>query len=108
MENLNYDLLAYNETTTPFYITSDNSNFLYPTPTEDIDDGMIIYGIMYPKLLTLSDEETLPDNIKKAILLYVAERFYTSQRLYNDATIAGNKFNAELVRIANSLSGRNQ
>ena len=108
LENLDYDLLSYDETTRPFYVTSDNSNFLYPTPTENITNGMIIYGIMYPQLLTLSSEETLPDNIKKAILLYVAERFFTSQKLYNEATIAGNKFQIELSRIAKTLSGRNQ
>ena len=108
MENLDYDLLSYDETVSPFYITSDNSNFLYPTPTEDITDGMIIYGIMYPKLLTLSDNETLSDSIKKTILLHVAERFFYSQRLYNEATTAGNRFQAELIRVANTLSWRNQ
>lgn len=108
MENLDYDLLSYDETTHPFYVTSDNSNFIYPTPTENITHGMIIYWIMYPQLLTLSSEETLPDNIKKVILLYVAERFFTSQKLYNEATIAGNKFQVELSRILTTLSGRNQ
>lgn len=69
MENLDYDLLSYDKTTSPFFVMSDNSNFLYPTPTEDITNGMIIYGIMYPEKLALTDEETLPNQHKKAILL---------------------------------------
>jgi hypothetical protein len=66
---LPYDLLSYSEGLEPFYILSDSSVFIYPTPTEDINAGMILYSIMQPKKLTLSDNETLSDNISKVILL---------------------------------------
>lgn len=102
------DLLSYDETTTQFYVLSDNSWFLYPTPTESVVGGLIIYGITYPKKLIISDEETLPDQFAKAILLYVASKWYSSQRLFNEGTMFMNEFTAECNRVAVSLSGRVQ
>lgn len=37
VSNLDYDSLSYEKTVSPFYVVSDNSVFLYPFPTEDID-----------------------------------------------------------------------
>lgn len=37
VSNLDYDSLSYGKTVSPFYVVSDNSVFLYPFPTEDID-----------------------------------------------------------------------
>ena len=68
---LDYDLLTYSseEKVAPFYILSDMSIFLYPTPLEDIDKGLILYVIQQPRKLTLTDTETLSDSISKVILL---------------------------------------
>lgn len=68
-DNLDKDLLSYSETVSPFYVLSDNSVFLYPTPNEDVDAGLIVYAISQPKKVILTDTETLPDFVKKIILL---------------------------------------
>jgi hypothetical protein len=67
-----------------------------------------MYGIFSPKKLLLASEETLPDNISKVILLGIAERWFTSQKQYNEANTAGAKFRAELDRVTSALSGRIQ
>ena len=108
LENKDNDLQSYSDTSSPFYVVSDNSYFLYPTPTENIINWVIIYWIMYPKELALTDSETLPDRIKKAILLWVAERFFSSQKMYQEAQIAWAKFVAEINRVAITLSWRIQ
>jgi hypothetical protein len=45
----------------------DNSIFIYPAPKEISE--FKIYGIMYPKKLILTNEDTLPDQHTKTILL---------------------------------------
>lgn len=105
---LPYDLLSYSETNEPFYVLSDSSVFVYPTPTEAINSGMILYSIMQPKKLILTDNETLSDSISKVVLLGVAQRWFTSQKQYDYAQAAEVSFNKELSRVAISLSGRVQ
>jgi hypothetical protein len=108
LENLEDDLLSYGISNEQFFVVSDKSTFIYPSPTENITAGMIIYGIMYPQKLTLASEETLDDDISKAILLGIAERYFTSQKLTGEAQLAGAKFTAECDRVCLSLSSRMQ
>jgi len=105
-ENLDYDEERYSETKVPFFILSDTSWFVYPTPTEDITDGLKAYVITYPKKLALTDEETLPDNFSKAIRYYVFARYYESSHRTNEAELMDAKFTKEINRVGNSLSGR--
>lgn len=106
LENKENDLLSYSTTSDPFYVVSDNSYFLYPTPTETITQGAIIYGIMYPKKLALTDTETLPDQFKKAVLIYIAYRYFKSRWMKDEASLARAEFKEEADRVAISLSGR--
>lgn len=49
--NLTKDATYYEEnlsTSTPFFTVADKSLFFYPTPTDDVTDGFIIYGISDP------------------------------------------------------------
>lgn len=111
LENLPYDLWDYENyenTAEEFYVLSDNSVFLYPVPTETITDWLKMYWIVYPLELGLNDEETIFSQYKKVILLYVSKRYFESQRLFNEAQIFENKFNIEVERIANTISGRVQ
>ena len=107
---LEYDLLSYSEATnvSPFYVLSDTSVFIYPSPTEDIDAGLCFYSIMQPKKLILTDTETLSDNISKVVLLGLAQRWFTSQKQYDYANVAQASFDKELSRVGTSLSGRVQ
>lgn len=107
---LEYDLLSYSEATnvSPFYVLSDTSVFVYPTPTEDVNAGLVFYSIMQPKKVILTDTETLSDNINKVILLGLAQRWFTSQKQYDYAQAAEVAFNRELSRVGTSLSGRVQ
>jgi hypothetical protein len=108
LENKEEDLLSYAKTVNPFYTFSDNSVFLYPSPTESITGGIIIYGIFYPKKVALVDEDILPDQHQKAILLGMAERYFSKEKLFDQANLAGTKFKEELARVASSISGRIQ
>ena len=49
-----------------FYFELDNSIFVYPAPTEALEYK--IYGIMYPKKLALTDNDTLPDQYTQSIM----------------------------------------
>lgn len=106
IENLEKDIESYDETSVPFYCVMDNSVFIYPAPTEV--STLKIYGIMYPKKLTLSDNDTLPDQHQKAILYGVKKRFLEWQTRVQEAQIADAKFEQEKVKVAVALSGRIQ
>jgi len=108
IENLDYDPLAYDETRSAFFTLSDNSIFLYPTPTESINAGMVVYAIMEPKRLVSTDTDTLPDSVVKTILLGMEWRWEKSQNNPEMANIAKAEFDRELSRIATTLSGRIQ
>lgn len=108
LSNLDDDLLSYSTTISPFYIVSDVSFFLYPTPTSDVEEGGIVYGIFYPKKLTTSNTDTIFDSYTKVMLYYVAERYYASQHQWNESQMYSTKFKEEVNRIAISLSGRNE
>ena len=103
---MDYDIGDYAETRTPFYVLSDTSWFIYPTPTEDVADGLKIYVITYPKKLAITDDETLSDSISKAIRYYVFARYYESAHRQNEAELYDSKFTKETNRVAKTLSGR--
>lgn len=105
-ENLDYDEASYDETKTPFFILSDTSWFVYPTPTEDVTDGLKAYLITYPKKLALGDDETLPDNFSKAIRYYFFARYYEGANRPEKVELNDAKFTKEINRVATSLSGR--
>lgn len=104
LNNLEKDIESYDETSTPFFCLMDNSIFIYPAPKEVTE--FKIYGIMYPKKLALTDTDTLPDQHTKTILLWVAERYFTSQKLTNEAILARNKFEEAKLRVCKALSWR--
>lgn len=106
LENLDKDIESYDETQNPFYCVMDNSVFIYPAPTEV--SALKIYGIMYPKKLILTDNDTLPDQHQKAILYGVKKRFLENQTRVQEAQLADQKFEQEKVKVAVALSGRIQ
>ena len=106
IENLDYDIESYNETQNPFYLVQDNSIFIYPAPKEETE--LKIYAIMYPKKLTLSDNDTLPDYITEVILCGVRQRYLESQTRVQEAQIAKADFERERNRVAIVLSWRIQ
>lgn len=106
MENLERDIEAYDETTTPFYCLMDNSIFVYPAPTEV--NEYRIYAITYPKKVIWTDEETLPDQHIKAILYWVKARYLESQTRLQEAQLAQAQFDKEKTKVAKALSGRIQ
>jgi hypothetical protein len=61
---------------------------------------------MYPKKLILTNEDTLPDQHTKTILLWVAERYFTSQKLTNDAILAKQKYDSSILNVCKALSWR--
>jgi len=103
---LSNDIDSYAKTGAPFYLLQDNSIFIYPTPTTTLTYR--IYGIFYPKKLILADIDTLPDQYVKSIMFYIAKRYFTSQKLFNEAQISENKFEADKIKIWRALSWRIQ
>jgi len=108
LENLENDLETYETLNEEFFTLSDNSVFLYPKPTESITWWLKMYGIIYPIKLAIWDTETILSQYKKAILVYVAYRYFSWRSMYNEAQMQLNLFYAECDRIATSLSWRIQ
>lgn len=105
-DNLDKDILSYSDTVSPFYVLSDNSVFLYPTPNEDVDAWLIVYAISQPKKVILTDTETLPDFVKKIILLWMGAKVNEVNRKFDVSSVLQARFDKELSRIGISLSGR--
>lgn len=103
-QNLDYDIESYKTTNNPFYCVLDNSIFIYPSPTE-VNDYRI-YGIMMPKKLELTDDETLPDHCTKAILYWIKKRFLERQTRIAESQQADSEFEKEKIKVAQALSGR--
>lgn len=102
--NIPKDIETYDDTANPFFLIQDESIFIYPAPTEETE--LKIYWITDPKKLELTDNETLPDQYSKSILWYVAKRYFTSQKLTNDAMLAEDRFEAEKIKVGRAMSGR--
>ncbi len=103
-ENLEKDIESYDETSSPFFCLMDNSVFIYPAPKEATQ--LKIYGNVHYKKVVWADEERLPDTCVRAIFYWVKEMFLEWQNRVNEAQVAQNKFETELLNICNSLSGR--
>ena len=105
-DSLEKDLFSYSNTTEPFFILQDNSIFIFPTPTEATQIN--IYGIKYPKMLELTDEETLPDMFTKWIIYYVKKKLLESQQRLNEAQAQELNFKNEKSRLISTISWRIQ
>ncbi len=56
--SLDYDLDYYKTYAgKPFYFIKDESIFIYPSPTEDVSDGIKIYCVLQPNDVTLTSTE---------------------------------------------------
>lgn len=103
-DSLDYDVENFDKTVEPFFYIADNSIFLYPTPLEATE--LKIYWIMYPKKIIWSDNETLPDNISKAIWYWIKKRYLESIWDVNNSIVASQKFEEEKLKVRNIVSWR--
>lgn len=106
LENLEKEIESYDKTSDPFVCVMDNSFFIYPAPKEVTE--MKIHAIMYPKKLILTDNDTLPDQYTKAIMLYVKTRWLDSQNRIAESQVAEQRFETEVVRLCKAMSWRIQ
>jgi len=104
LENLSYDIDSYAESQEPFYILMDESIFIFPTPTEELEYR--IHGITYPKKVGLLDTDILPDHITKACLIGMAKRYFQRKQLVNEMNNYAIMFENEKKRVCDTLSAR--
>jgi len=108
LENLDYDLNSYNNWNESFYVISDNSVFIYPLPTEDINEWLKIYWIFVPPQLEITDEETIFSQHKKVIMFYVWYKYFLSSKQIDIANTLKQYFDIEVNRITKSIAWRVQ
>ena len=112
LSNLEYDLSWYElnqPSNDPFYIISDNSVFIYPTPTESVTNWIIFYWIADPLDLTLTSTE---DNIKipleyhDLLPLWMQQYYYRSRNMINEKNDAKIEYQNEKQRMLSDLTDR--
>lgn len=110
--NLTKDATYYEEnlsTSTPFFTVADKSLFFYPTPTDDVTDGFIIYGISDP--IDLVDWDTssdikIPVDYHHIIVLGNEYRIYKSRKMTAEKNDALIEYKNEIEKMVTELSDR--
>lgn len=109
LEWLPEDLLSYDNSFEKFYVVSDTSYFIYPTPTENISAGIIIYGIFYPvEVIGTNEELNFIKKYQDCIFLWVMEKYFRSIYKLNESNQYKALFEQECKRVAWILSWRDQ
>lgn len=93
----------------PFYIISDNSIFIYPTPKENITNWLKIYWICDPIDLTLTSTEEnikIPLEYQDLLVLWAVYHSYRSRQMINEKNEAKNEYIFEKNKMLTNLSDR--
>ena len=112
LSNLDKDLQWYSlnqPTTDPFYVISDNSVFIYPSPTEVIAGGILFYGIGDPiELLTGGTEASvkIPLEYHYMIPLGMEQFIFGARRLDNEKAQAKNNYEVEKQKMVSGITDR--
>lgn len=110
--NLNKDLSYYSlnqPENEPFYIISDNSVFIYPTPKETITNWIKFFWIASPINLTLSSLERdikIPVEFHELINVGLLYHSYRNRTMINEKNDAKSEYMQERQRMITNMSDR--
>ena len=95
--------------TDPFYVISDNSIFLYPTPAESVTGGLKIYGVADPIDISTGGAEStvkIPLEHHEAIAHGLAYWHFTTQQRTERALEAKQRYDEAKRYMISSLTDR--
>jgi len=93
----------------PFYVISDNSVFLYPTPSENVTGGLKIYGVADPIDISTGGTEAsvkIPLEHHEAIVHGLVYWHFTSQQRTDRANEAKMRYEEAKRYMISSLPDR--
>jgi len=97
----------------PFFYIADTSFFIYPVPTEEVSQGLKIYGIknLSDLAITATADEIFANNIPKKfyhiISLGMLEFIYQSRGMINEAINARARYEKEKELLVGYITSRN-